>query len=245
MRKLPIQGNTPKTVAKKLADETDFIRTAANPKLEAARRYENARKSAWFKPVVDKLKALSGKGQRCMYCSGSEASDVEHFKPKAVFPLLAMTWKNFLWICTPCNRQKLDRFPPDTEPGGQFINPLTEDVWAFFFIDQYGLLTPRYDDSIKALNERAVSTREFIDREAVQESRFERLKDLKDQVLATIRLLKTNQITPTVARRKISTWRGQPFQPDVADYFLNGPGQNEAPFSVLFGLLQAQPRSSK
>ncbi|MCX6879448.1 MAG: hypothetical protein NTW21_37440 [Verrucomicrobia bacterium] len=184
MRSLPKQGRLAKNLKAKLMEETDTIGKAADPKAEAERRYDNARKAQWFKPVIDKLKRLSGTGQRCMYCSGSEASDVEHYRPKAVFPLLAMTWENYLWICTPCNRHKGDRFPPFTEPGGEFVNPLQEDVWRFFFIDEFGFLSPIYDRNLGALNPQGVSTRDFIDlnREAVQQSRQARLKDLKTQV---------------------------------------------------------------
>ncbi|MEI7955810.1 MAG: HNH endonuclease [Verrucomicrobiota bacterium] len=152
MRSLPNKRSRfAKGLKAKLKEETDAIGKAADPKAEAERRYDNARQTLWFKPVVDKLKRLSGKGQRCMYCSGSEASDVEHYRPKAVFPTLAMTWENYLWICTPCNRHKGNRFPPITEPGGEFVNPLQEDVWRFFFIDEFGFLSPLYRFDVACL----------------------------------------------------------------------------------------------
>ena len=85
------------------------------------------------------------------------------------------------------------------------------------------------------LNPRGVPTRDFIDlnREAVQQSRQARLKDLKTQARDVIRQLKSNQISKAAAKRKIHEWRRQPFQPDVADYFFNGPGKSEAPFKEL------------
>jgi uncharacterized protein (TIGR02646 family) len=229
----------PRKLRTKLAAETAFIVASENPKAEADRRYSNARNAGWFKPVVDALKKLSGHGQRCMFCSGSEASDVEHYKPKAVFPELAMTWENYLWSCAPCNRGQSSRFPPCTEPGGQFVNPLREDVWEFFFIDEFGFLTPRYDKAAGALNERAASTRDLLDlnREAVQETRLARLSDLKEQVNELVRGLKQGRIKNTAAQGKIKVWLSQPFQPDVADYFLNGPGKTEQPFKKLLKLV--------
>ena len=217
------------------------ITAHADPKAEAARRYGNARKAKWFKPVVKELEELSGPGQRCMFCSGSEASDVEHYRPKAVFPALAMTWLNYLWSCTPCNRSKWNRFPPDTEPGGRFVNPLDDNVWEFFFIDEFGILTPRFDQVSNTLNERAVSTRDYLElnREALQESRKIRLEDLKSQVDETLQLVSLGKINKAQIRAKISNWLKQPFQPDVADYFLNGPGKDEAPFKVLFAKCDA------
>jgi len=242
MRRLPRRPELPLRLGRKLQSETAAITGHADPKAEAARRYGNARKAKWFKPVVRKLEKLSGPAQRCMFCSGSEASDVEHYRPKGVeaFARLAMTWENFLWSCTPCNRGKLNRFPPDTEPGGRFLNPLDDDVWEFFFIDEFGILTPRFDQAANTLNERAVSTRDFLElnREAVQESRKIRLEDLKSQVGETLQLACLGQITKAQIRAKISKWLKQPFQPDVADYFFNGPGKEETPFKDLFAALR-------
>ena len=239
MRRLPKRPELPVTLGKKLRFESAAIAAHADPKAEAARRYGNARKAKWFAPVVKKLGKLSGPGQRCMFCSGSEASDVEHYRPKAVFPALSMTWLNYLWSCTPCNRGKLNRFPPDTEAGGRFLNPLDDDVWEFFFIDEFGILTPRFDPVANTLNERAVSTRDFLDlnREAVQESRKIRLEDLESQVGETLQLANLGKITKAQIRAKISKWLKQPFQPDVADYFFNGPGKEEAPFKDLFAVM--------
>lgn len=239
MRRLPKRPKVSADVKKKLKKETAEITKHADPKAEAERRYDNARRTKWFAPVVTALGKLAGPGQRCMLCSGSEASDVEHYRPKAVFPTLAMTWENYLWACTPCNRGKLNRFPPDTEAGGRFVNPLDEDVWKFFFIDEFGLLTPRYDKKAKSLDARAVTTRDFMDlnREAVQESRQWRFEDLKSQVKETLQLLKLRKMTKAQAKAKIQTWRTQPFQPDVADYFFDGPGKNEKPFKSLLDVL--------
>ena len=239
MRRLPQRPTLPAAVAARLAAETAAIKSHSDSKAEAERRFNNARKTKWFKPVVDRLADLSGFGQRCMFCSGSESSDVEHYKPKAVFPDLAMTWENYLWSCTPCNRSKSNRFPPHTELGGRFVNPLDDDVWSFFFIDEFGILTPCYDSNSGSLNERAVATRDFLDlnREAVQESRKIRLDDLKGQVLETLQLLHLGQISKAQIRAKIAKWRKQPFQPDVADYFFDGPGKSEKPFKDLFAVL--------
>ena len=239
MRRLPKRPKLAAALKKRLADETAAIAKHSAPKKEAERRYTNARKTQWFAPVVTALGKLAGPGQRCMFCSGSEASDVEHYRPKAVYPEEAMTWKNYLWSCTPCNRGKLNRFPPDNHPGGRLVNPLDEDVWRFFFIDGFGLLTPRYDKKSQSFDTRAVSTRDLLDlnREAVQESRQLRFEDLKSQVEDTLQLLKLRKMTRPQARAKIQKWRAQPFQPDVADYFFDGPGKAERPFKDLLDKL--------
>lgn len=235
MRKLPSRQPLGEALTKRLGRETEAIVNAANPKREAERRYKNARNTKWFAPVLASLGQLAGPGQRCMFCSGSEASDVEHYRPKAVFPELAMSWENYLWSCTPCNRGKSSRFPPDTEPGGQLINPMEEDVWEFFFIDQYGMLTPRFDPAADALNDRGVTTRDLLslNRDAVRESRQMRLNDLRQRVEETLELVRRNRLTKAKARERLDQWKKQPWQPDVADYFLNGPGSKEPPFGDL------------
>jgi hypothetical protein len=219
-----------------LAAETAAIIAHQDQKAEAERRYSNARTTKWFEPVVSKLCKQAGPGGRCMFCSGSEASDIEHYKPLAVFHGLAMTWKNYLWSCTPCNRNKSNRFPPDTEPGGKIINPIDEDVWDFFFIDKFGFITPIFDTASGLPNPRAVNTRDILDlnRQAVQESRRLRYTDLCDQIEDNLELHRLGQMSKRRLKYRIKKWRHQPFQPDVADYFLNGPGVNENPFRSLF-----------
>lgn len=119
------------------------------------------------------------------------------------------------------------------------MNPLDEDVWKFFFIDEFGLLTPRYDKNAKSFDARAVTTRDFLElnREALQESRQWRIQDLKGQVKETLQLLKGGELTKAQVKAKIQTWRTQPFQPDVADYFFDGPGKMEKPFKSLLEVL--------
>lgn len=222
-----------------MVNQATLVAAAAHSKTEADKLYKNARKTVWFQKIIDELCRITGPGSRCMYCSGSEASDVEHYRPKAVFPHETFSWSNYLWSCTPCNRTKLNRFPPDTEPGAMCINPLTENVWDFFFIDGYGLLTPVWDVSAGALNDRAENTDRLLNlnREAVQETRKFRVADLKRQVNELLDQLTAGKKTKSQAKRLITIWRSQPFQPDVADYFFKGPGKNEAPFSDLFNVL--------
>jgi hypothetical protein len=219
-----------------LAIETAAIIYHHDPKAEADRRYSNARKTKWFEPIIEKLCKQAGPGARCMFCSGSEASEVEHYKPLTVFPELAMTWKNYVWSCTPCNRNKSNRFPPDTEPGGKLINPINENVWEFFFIDKFGFLTPLYDPTMGVPMARSVTTRDILDlnRQAVQESRRLRYVDLCEKINDNLTLYRLGQISKRKLKYRIRKWRQQPFQPDVADYFLNGPGSTEDPFNSLF-----------
>jgi hypothetical protein len=170
-----------------------------------------------------------------MFCSGSEAAQIEHFRPKAVFPFETFSWENLLWVCSICNQSKGNRFPPDTESGERIVDPTSENVWDFFFIDEYGNLTPRWRTDLDGLDPRAEMTRIILDldRDALQQSRQSRLRDLTGKVQDVLTMLANGSLTTEDARQRFEVWVKQPFQPDVADYFLRGPGRNEEPFSKL------------
>ncbi|MBF0192610.1 MAG: hypothetical protein HQL99_15960 [Magnetococcales bacterium] len=106
---------------------------------------------------------------------------MEHFRPKSIFPELAMDWNNFLWVCGVCNQSKGDRFPPKTEPGASVIDPGSENPWNFFFIDDFGNLNARWDTLLDAPNPRAENTIRLLalDRDPLQQARHRRLEDLK------------------------------------------------------------------
>jgi uncharacterized protein (TIGR02646 family) len=239
MRRLPARHNLPKPAQGRLEKETKVIVASPDPKESARKRYAAARKAKWFKPVLKTLAEMSGSGQPCMFCDSNEATDVEHYRPKAVYPKLALTWDNLLWGCANCNRHKGDHFPPDTKPGGRIINPLDENVWDFFFIDRHGLLIPKWRPDKNALDDRAVSTRDLLrlNRETLQARRQSRLSDLRRLVNSTLKEFRANEIAIAEVKDRLAEWRTSPIHPDVADYFLYGPGASERPFCDLLALI--------
>jgi uncharacterized protein (TIGR02646 family) len=232
MRRLPRRPALPEQTATRLKAETDAILASPDRKKEAESRYKAARKAIWFKPVVEVLRKISGPGERCMFCSGSESSQVEHYRPQAVFPELAMTWKNYLWACGICNQSKSKRFPPKTGTGSRIIDPSSESAWKYFFIDEFGNLTPVWRKDLNAPDPRAITTIDVLslDRDALQQTRQQRLVDMKARIEDCLTLFKTGNITKIELAARREQWLEQPFQPDVADYFLRGPGSAEQPF---------------
>lgn len=243
MRKSPPRHTLPPITSARLGTETAAITGSTDPTLEASLRYGKAREAAWFKQVIRTLGIMAGVGERCMYCSGSESAQVEHYRPKTSYPHIALEWSNLLWICGVCNQAKGNRFDESNPP----INPVDEDVWSYFFIDQFGNLAPRWNVALNSLDPRAVRTIELqsLDRQALQECRQERLIDLRNKIADSLALFSSGQLTLEDLESRALAWLEQPFQPDVADYFFAGPGVDDdsEPFKrfvdVLSGLAQA------
>jgi hypothetical protein len=97
MRTLPSRPGLRSATQKRLQGQTDAIVASSNPQEGAEKRYTNARKSRWFGEVLSKLKSMAGPGEPCMLCDGNEATEVEHYRPKSVFPDRALQWENLLW----------------------------------------------------------------------------------------------------------------------------------------------------
>lgn len=94
---------------------------------------------------------------RCAYCEDSLADEVEHIRPKTLFPEQVFRWDNYLFACGPCNGPKGSRYgvisndkieefvrtrggqinpPPDGESA--LIDPRTEDPMEFLELDLGG-----------------------------------------------------------------------------------------------------------
>ena len=185
-------------------------------------------------------------GELCMYCSSNEPSQVEHVRPLGIFPERALEYQNYLWSCDICNRtHKGERFPPDTEPGEPILNPLEDDVWEHFFIEEtFGRLLCRVDPVTNERLPRAVSTCNVvgIDRENVQTKRTRRYHNLRRDAQRSLLEFQAGTLDAATLRNELADWRSEPFQADVADYFLNGPGRAKEPFrSVLLAAGEAMP----
>lgn len=72
---------------------------------------------AYFKSVWGKHKEPIAKisGWQCAYCectiNSERVGQVEHFKPKSLFPLSAYDWDNYLLACGGCNGPKSNNWP--------------------------------------------------------------------------------------------------------------------------------------
>lgn len=70
----------------------------------------NRKENRTFVAVRNELADLCSGSRRCMYCEDSVADEVEHFRPKDLYPEVVFAWMNYLYACGPCNRGKNNKF---------------------------------------------------------------------------------------------------------------------------------------
>lgn len=131
------------------------------------------RRSASSDAVVDELRKMNGRRQRCVYCCDSRSADVDHFIPIAVDFSRTFSWKNFILVCPECNRRKSARFPVDAEGGALLINPTLEDPWDFLVLDtKSGYLAARFlEDDFDPKGDATIEIMSCVNHEAVVEGR--------------------------------------------------------------------------
>lgn len=101
----------PPATATKLAEyqqEIDAITDYAEQIVEAKQKFSsrNRKNNPVFKDVRVTLSDMCSGSRRCMYCEDSCADEVEHIKPKDLYPELVFVWKNYLYACGSCNGGK-------------------------------------------------------------------------------------------------------------------------------------------
>lgn len=150
--------------------------------------FEAKRSLVGFRPVLDALKRMCSGPQRCCYCEDSQATDVEHIRPKDFYPGLVFVWENYLLACARCNRPKsnvCDIYPHQDSTRLQ--------VPAF--VKQHGrrppagdavLINPRLEDPLEFMMLEMRDTFFFLPRAAPDTREWERADH-------TIRLLKLNE----------------------------------------------------
>ncbi len=82
----------------------------------------NRKTNATFAAVRAKLAEMCGGTRRCMYCEDSVADEVEHFRPKDLYPDVVFAWRNYLYACGPCNGGKNNRFSVVEAGTGELVD---------------------------------------------------------------------------------------------------------------------------
>lgn len=133
-------------------------------RVEAAKgqfKQRNQKTDPVFKPVRATLTKMCRGARRCMYCEDAPADEVEHFRPKDLFPERVFDWSNYLYSCGLCNGPKNNKWgilprrgsvvsevarargagvavvpPPRGQPA--LIDPGREDPLRFLIMDLAG-----------------------------------------------------------------------------------------------------------
>jgi 5-methylcytosine-specific restriction endonuclease McrA len=70
----------------------------------------NTASNRTFRAVRAALASMCSGARRCCYCEDSCADEVEHIKPKDLYPHLVFVWENYVYACGPCNGPKNNKF---------------------------------------------------------------------------------------------------------------------------------------
>ncbi len=120
-----------------------------------------------FDPVRDELQAMCPGEDRCMYCEDSFADQIEHVRPKDLYPEQTFRWENYLYVCAGCNRKKSSRFAVLAKQGRCFVE-VTRRARAPVVPPQAGLmvfLDPREEEPLRYLTLDLASSFEFFPRQ--------------------------------------------------------------------------------
>ena len=151
----------PLDVLKKLKEYQERVNQAGDYEArvkDAAKRFRrhNNKTNKVFKVVRRLLNEMNPGVLRCAYCEDSVGDEVEHIKPKSLYPEDVFNWSNYLYACGRCNGPKNNKWAVFSQQDGKlttvqrgrndpikpplsgksvFINPRAEDPFNFLMLD--------------------------------------------------------------------------------------------------------------
>ncbi|MBE9242244.1 HNH endonuclease [Synechocystis salina] len=90
--------------------EIDQLVTFADKVKQAKKQYASKRRTKTFQHVCEILDKICSGNRRCNYCEDSVADEVEHIKPKSLYPEFVFVWDNYLYACGQCNTKKNNQY---------------------------------------------------------------------------------------------------------------------------------------
>lgn len=104
-----------------------------------------AKKSSPGHDIYDGIKSLPD-GAICPYCNHRDISTLDHFLPKAHFPVFAVAPDNLIGACSDCNKKKGDK--RSTSLAQTFLHPYFEDIsniqWLYAEVIQSPMVSVRF-----------------------------------------------------------------------------------------------------
>jgi 5-methylcytosine-specific restriction endonuclease McrA len=109
-----------KSALQALQAVVDVLPTYADRVGAVPRLCKNARSSESFKNLEQTLEATSAGNSRCMFCEDSAANEIEHLRPKSLYPEATFDPANYVLSCGVCNKCKGSKFAVFADPTDEF-----------------------------------------------------------------------------------------------------------------------------
>ena len=156
----------------------------------------NTTQNATFRVVRTQLSKMCASPHRCGWCEDSEANQIDHIRPKALYPQRTFVWENYLPACGVCNNGKGDRFAIMSDGGMVDVTRHRGDSVVPPRSGDPALVDPRFEDPLEFLELEPVNTFRFLPKYGLTFADRHRAK-------YTIHLLKLNRDALTIARRNV------------------------------------------
>lgn len=210
----------------------DYAAQVAEAKILFPRR--NRSNNPVFREVRRQLRIMSPGAQRCAYCEDSVGDEVEHIKPKDLYPSVVFVWDNYVLACGPCNTGKSNKFAV-IDGHGDFINvtrrrgePVVPPIRG-----EPALINPRFEDPLEFLDLEISETFAFLPRDGIS-SEKEKCADF------TIRILKLNRDVLLEARNSaFGSYRAR-----LQEYRAKRQNASDEELDILQQGIQAMPHPS-
>lgn len=200
-----------------------------NGTLDTTADWKGARQTKSMGKVLSTLQAMAGERQRCMYCLDSHGSDIEHFRPKAVYPKRMYRWDNLLLCCTHCGRIKGNQFPVAGRRA-LLVDPTKENPWDSLDFDPLtGNICARFDVRLNkwsAKGEKTVEVLQLDQREALSKGYLQTLRRLSETIRAA---LSAGTINPANLAEKLKLEDDH----GLLGWCFSDQGKEVSPFSEL------------
>ena len=104
MRHIPRYALTQSTMAVLAQWTAELTSTSDHLRLAVSKtRWKRRRQTRTLREVEGALVGMNHHHQRCMYCEHNEATQLDHFEPRAQAPERTFDWLNLLLACDVCN----------------------------------------------------------------------------------------------------------------------------------------------
>lgn len=159
-----------------------------------------------FRDVRATLASMCSGARRCGYCEDSAADEVEHVKPKDLYPEATFVWENYVYACGPCNGPKNNRFGVFSVTTGEFVD-VTRKRGGPVVPPEEGeiaLIDPRSEDPLPFMHLDLIDTFYFLPNGEPGSREYERA----DYTISVLRL-NSRDFLPAARREAYKSYRAR------------------------------------